>query len=639
MSSNAVPTENSATATLLSLAVQLHQAGDLAAAEAQYRIVLERSPDHAEALYLSGALAHQMGAPDEALRKLSRSLALRPGYIPAVEMLGAASAKAGKFEDAARYFGIVLAHKPTSPDTHYHLGHAHLSLRSYGKAEAALRQALKLNPAHGPALYLLAVTLRLQRRLPEAARAFAQALDAQPNNANALDEYGGVLFDLGRVAEAEEVIRRAIVLAPDMANPYTNLGRLHQTDIARAEESLALHEQALAREPNYADAHNNRGVALQTLGRFDEAITSFQSAIALKPTMAEAHNNLGNAHYKVGDIAGAVKHFQQAITLNPAYAEAHWNKGLAHLTRGDLADGWAEYEWRWKCKDFAFPSRNFKQPQWRGEDLSGSRILVWGEQGIGDEILYGSMVGDLVTHGCAVTWEADPRFVPLLQRSYPGIEVIARMTPPHPATAAPSIRAQIPTAGLGQYLRRDAASFPTQRRSYLQADKLRSWGYRARLLGSSKTQLIGVSWISKNPDFGVHKTASLEALAPLWQAAGPSAQFVDLQYSDTAAERAAAHLDLAHLEDLDLFNDIDGLAALIAACDMVITVSNTTAHLAGALGVPVWVMAPNAGGKLWYWGGAPKSLWYPSATIFRNAANGAWEDVIAVMAEQIAEMK
>ena len=639
MSSKAVPTENSATAALLSTAVRLHQAGDLAAAEAQYQALLERSPDHAEALYLSGALAHQMGASDDALRKLSRSLALRPGYIPAVEMLGAASAKAGKFEDAARCFGIVLAHKPTSPDTHYHFGHAQLNLRSYGKAEAALRQALKLNPAHGPALYLLAVTLRLQRRLPEAAAAYVQVLDAQPNNANALDEYGGVLFDLGRVAEAEEAIRRAIVLEPAMANPYTNLGRLHQTDIARAAESLALHEQALAREPNYADAHNNRGVALQTLGRFDDAIVCFQRAIALKPTMAEAHNNLGNTHYKLGNIAGAVNHFQQAIALNPAYAEAHWNKALAHLTRGDFGDGWAEYEWRWNCTGFEFPPRNFRQPAWRGEDLGSGGILVWGEQGIGDEILYGSMVGDLITHGFAVTWEADPRFVPLLQRSYPGVHVIARTTPPHVATAEPSIRAQIPTASLGQYLRRDAAAFPSQRRSYLQADKLRSWGYRARLLGSSKTRLIGISWISKNPDFGVHKTMRLEALAPLWQAAGPSAQFVDLQYADTAAERAAAQLDLAHLEDLDLFNDIDGLAALVAACDMVITVSNTTAHLAGALGVPVWVMAPNAGGKLWYWGGAPKSLWYPSATIFKNAANGSWDDVIAIMAQQIADLK
>ncbi len=645
MSRNAVPTNDVGVAALLSAAAGRHQAGDLKAAEAQYRVILTQSPDHPEALYLSGALALQSGAVDEAIERLERSLAVRPGHLPATEMLGAAAAQSGNFAQAAQCFEKVAAKKLASPEAHYNLGHAHFKLNSYDKSAAALRQALALRPHYDDALYLFAATLRLDRQLAAAAEAYAQLTERQPRNGRALDEYGGVLFDLGRIPEADAVIRQAIATAPDMFNPYTNLGRLYQTDLARADESLALHDQAIARNPRYADAHNNRGIALYTLSRFEEAIVSFDTAIAIKPTMAETYNNLGNARYNIGDVPGAVSSYQQAVTLNPDYAEAHWNKALALLTQGDLAAGWREYEWRWKCRDFKFPPRGFSQPQWQGGDLRGGTLLVWGEQGVGDEVLYSSMVGDLVDRGISVMWESDPRLVPLVRRSYPGARAIGRVTPPDPATRDPLIRAQISTASLGQHLRRDAGDFPTNRRGYLKADDARAQAYRKQLLGADKTRLIGVSWISKNPDFGAHKTSRLEDWAPIWQAAGGASRFIDLQYGDTAVERAAANLDLTHLNDLDLFNDIDGLAALIAACDLVITVSNTTAHLAGALGIPVWVMVPGGNGKLWYWGaeraGAPqpRSPWYPSAAIFKQTVLNAWDEVVARIAQKLAQPK
>ena len=593
----------SAVNTLFESAVALHKAGDAKAAADHYRKVLAQNPDHVEALYLSGALAFQQNDPRTALSSLDRALQLHPGHGPAREALRTVAA-------------------------------AFFNARGYGEASTGFRRLAIVAPGDTESLYYLAVSLRLQGELNEAANVYEKLIALQPDHARALDEYGGVLFDLRRIPEADAIIRRAIAAAPDLANPYTNLGRLYQSDPLRASEALKLHDQALARNPSYADAHNNRGAALHTLSRFEEAVTSFHQALVLKPAMSEAFNNLGTSLLKLGDVAGAIANYRQAVAMVPGYPEAHWNLALALLSVADYGDAWPAFEWRWQCRDFHSPRRPFVQRVWDGGHLGQGSLLVWGEQGVGDEILYGSMVGELVARGMPVLWEADARLLPLIQRSYPGLATVARTTPPDPATAAAG--AHISTASLGQYLRPSTESFPKGRKSFLVADSAKAQAYRAKLLGGSKTRLIGLSWVSKNQELGIHKTTALTALAPLWQAVGPETRFVDLQYGDTATERAASGLDLAHLAELDLFNDLDGLAALISACDLVITVSNTTAHLAGALGVPVWVMVPAGNGKLWYWGETGSS-WYPSAHVFRQNTPGAWDTLIADIAKKLAK--
>ena len=603
MSEDFDPPGGSASTARLRAAAGWHQMGDLPAAEFEYNQILARYPSHPEALYLSGVLAYQSGASEVAAVKLRRSLEIRPDFLPAIEMLGLAYNSLQNFEQAAHCFEMAAVRQPLSPKAYYRYGHALFNLRRMDDAVAALRQALSLNPMHAGALYRLAVIFRLQGNFHEAALIYSQAINVDPKNASALDEYGGVLFELGRITEADEVIRRAIQMAPGMANPYTNLGRLYQTNPKRAEEALALHDQSIARKPTYGEAHNNRGVALYTLGRFDEAVSSFQRAIALKPTLSEAHANLGQ-------------------TL---------------LMQGNFAAGWTEYEWRWKCSDCSLVPREFSRPKWEGEYISHGSLLVWGEQGLGDELLYGGMVRDLVTRGISVTWESDPRLVPLLQRSFPGVTIVPRLTPPALELFTRPIRAQVSLTGLGRYLRPDVESFKAHT-SYLQADMDRASDYRLRLLGTeNKTRLIGISWGSASHDFAALKTSSLKAWAPIWGAAGDKTTFVDLQYGETSDERSAAGLDLTHLDDLDSTNDIDGLAALIRACDFVITVSNTTAHIAGALGVPFFVMVPSGSARLWYWGnGDARSLWYPSATVLKQLTAYNWHDVIARVARIIA---
>ena len=339
-----------------------------------------------------------------------------------------------------------------------------------------------------------------------------------------------------------------------------------------------------------------------------------------------------------GDFKAALEGYGEVLQANPDYVEARWNKSLLHLMLRQYGEGWREYECRLSPLRRTRPKRPFPQPRWEGRrDLPGA-LLVWGEQGLGDEVLYARMVGELVDAGMDILCEVEPRLIPLLQRSWPTMRLVPAAPsrkPPDPATLGPEIAAQIPMGSLGQFLRPDLAAFPTSA-SYLRADEARAGRYRQQVQAQSTpgNVVVGISWASKNPDIGLHKSIALKDWAPILQIPGIS--FVDLQYGDTASERGEAEkvlgVHVQHLPEPDLFHDIDGVAALVAACDLVITVSNTTAHIAGALGIPTWVLLPRGNGKLWYWGTAETTPWYPSARLFRQEAAGDWSGVIAAVA-------
>jgi len=236
-------------------------------------------------------------------------------------------------------------------------------------------------------------------------------------------------------------------------------------------------------------------------------------------------------------------------------------------------------------------------------------------------------------------WETDKRLVPLFQRSYPSVKVVGRGNAPADTEIGPDIGAHIPSGSLGRFIRSKAAHFPLARPGYLVADQPRAQALRGTLHMLPGEKLVGISWVSKNIKFGESKSISLSAWAGILRT--PGLRFVDLQYGDTAAERAKVAqefgIKVEHIEGLDLREDIDGVAALTAACDLVVTVSNTAAHIAGALGKPVWILVPAGIGKFWYWGHEGVSTpWYPSATLIRQGNQYDWTPELADVAARLA---
>ncbi len=464
------------------------------------------------------------------------------------------------------------------------------------EAEKLYRDVLKIDPNHFDALHLLGLLKHQQRKNSDARELIGSALKINPNYPDALLNYGSILAALDLYEEALTYFDRTLVL-----------------------------------DPNSFRALNNRANALVALGRFDEALACFDSVLALNPNHANAHINRALALMDLGRYAEALTSYERALTLRPEHADSQQLLAAAELTLGNFASGWKRCEWRWKATVCPPKPRPFPQLRWNGEYVDGT-LLVWGEQGLGDQILHASMVPDLGRRAKSVVLEVEPRLVKLLARSFPDTQVLAR------GNAIPeNVKAQSPIGSLGQYLRPSWESFPRRPTGYLKADQDLTASLRGRLSPKGET-VVGLSWLSKSP-YGYFKTAQLTDFGSVLRL--PGCRYIDLQYGDTLAEREAltqtTGLVVERLEDVDNLNDIDALAALITACDVVVTVSNITAHLAGALGKPTWLFVPHSGGRLWYWfvdrGDSP---WYPRVHIWRQKQAQPWKDLIASAGHEIA---
>lgn len=324
--------------------------------------------------------------------------------------------------------------------------------------------------------------------------------------------------------------------------------------------------------------------------------------------------------------------------MQPNYAAALNQKGFLQLLKKDFPDGFENFVARWDPESFFGAPLQDTIPRCAPGPLAG-RVLLWADQGVGDEILYAGMLHGALNPASSITLSADRRLHSIFKRSLPGVELIDRER-----TASEifdgEFDAQAPIGDLGRLLRIDAEKIKQSRKPYLLPDPERSSQLKATLPRVGEKLVCGVAWRSANKKIGAEKSIRVTDLAPLF--ANPALSFVNLQYGDVDAEIAQTR-DLLHTEihqapGLDLFNDIDGLLALIDACDIVITTSNLTAHLAGALGKRGCVMVPFAKGRIWYWHESDRfSLWYPTLRVFYQKDPNSWASTISEVADWVRD--
>ncbi len=575
-----------------------------------------------------------------------------------------AACEQGRIED-----GVAILHKaravaPDQPRIHGLLGKALIHLGRNDEALASFDRALALgSPTAGLHGSRADALVALNRR-EEAVESYDRALALKPDSVNDWCNRGAVLQDLGRHGHAAESFQRAATLAPDFAPAHYNLGNALAA-LKRYEPALASLDRAIALEPGFADAHNNRANVLDQLGRHADALAAADRALALAPahraalvTRAIILRKLGRAEEALASCDRALaaapddidaltvrsdalidlERFDQAvaacdrmIALDPHGVPAKWNKSLLCLGLGRFKEGWELYDYRWQGQKGLLP-RPYHQPRWTGGRVDGP-LLIWSEQGIGDEILHSCMIEDVLGRTDEIVLEAEPRLQTLFKRSFPSAKVI----PFSDALYRGPISAQVAMGSLGRFFRTDWSNFPRRERGYLVADQARAQGYRARLAADGKA-LIGLTWKSRAIS-GKSKSTTLREIETLLRL--PGCRFVDLQYGDTRAEREALERELGirieHLDDVDNMNDIDGLAALIAACDCVVAVSNVTAHLAGAVGQRTWVMVPHGSGRLWFWfHQGEDSPWYPRVHVRRQKPAQQWSGLVASFTDEVA---
>ncbi|RJF79202.1 tetratricopeptide repeat protein [Azospirillum cavernae] len=537
--------------------------------------------------------------------------------------------RAGDLVGAEQGYRAILAADANQPDALHLLGvlahqcgHHEEAARLIGQAAALRGDVAEHHANHGLALHALG-------RLEEAEAAYRRALALRETYPEAHNSLGSALQERGRLDDAIAHYRRALDLNGAYAEAWINLGTaLHAADdLAGAEAAL---RRALRLDPANPLAHTNLGVVLKEGGRLDEANDAHREALRLAPEDAEILVNLALLREAQGQPDEAERLYRAALRIDPAFPLARWNLALRRLALGDLAEGQELYEARFASRRVQ-GGRDFTIPRWEGGDPAGRRILVWREQGLGDELMFGGLLPDLAARVGALVVECDARLVPLLARSLPTATVRAPTAYPMDADA------HIAMGSLPALLRRRLADFPPQA-GWLRPDPARVplWAERLAALGPGLR--VGICWGSQRV-IGERKRSytALADWAPLL--ALPGITLVSLQYDGREAEIAQAEarfgVRLRRWPDADLKNDLETAAALTANLDLVVTVASSVGEMAGALGVPVWRFG---GAGDWTALGTRVRPWFPSQRLWSAQPGESLPDVLARIADALRRL-
>jgi tetratricopeptide (TPR) repeat protein len=560
--------------------------GNNEAAQDLFGQIIELNSDHFGAHYNLGLLLSSSGRHTEALPHHDAAVRLQPRQFWAYINRGNAKAKLKKYQEAIADYDAVLTQQPDQADALTNKGNALLELGEFQVAQQCFERALEVHANFAPAWIALGRALL-------AARSFAKGVDR---------------------------MTQALHMFPDSADAWCILG-LCLAETEQLGDAIAAFRRALALQPAHHESWCGLGTALQLVGEFLEAIECLDRALSIEPTYADAYINRGATRVFMGLHDAARADLEQAIALQPADVSAQWNLATILLRAGDFSRGWEYFESRWSAPELGFRRLVTERPAWTGQQ-SDRPLLLWGEQGIGDQILYTSILGELGKLPQKKIVALDRRLIPLFARSLPDFE----FTDLAAVNDGLNFGEQLPLGSLPRLFRPSKDSFAAAPHPFLMADPARTQDLRGRVADGRKL-VCGVSWSSSRKDTGAHKSITLDRmLTPL---ASDRLHFVDLQYGDTAAERRALQLQrgirVQSVAEIDNLCDIDGLASLIAACDIVISTSNTTAHLAGALGKETLLLLPVGKGRHWYWTDYDgNNLWYPTVRSFAQRQVGDW---------------
>jgi len=627
---------NQADVDALNLAAACQQAlGRADAAERLWRMALERDPAHVASWNNLGILLQQQGQGDAAQQAYQRALALQPGYVDAHYNLGLLFQQAGAFEPAIRSLERVLALRPTHAGASASLGVILERLGQLDEAQRCFGAAVEADPADVLSLQRRSDLLQRLGRHGEALDCYRAALALRPDGADLLNNAAVLHARLGQGAAAEQGYRRALALQPGYADAWHNLGLLYTQhgQAARAEAAL---RTCIELRPQDAEAWISLGNLYQHQLRDQDAEDAYARALVARPGHAKALNNLGALYQRQGQVARAEKAYREAIDADPGYPEARWNLGFLLLAQGRLAEGWPWMEARHDpalARPIAVRPR-LDYPQWQGESLAGRTIVVWPEQGFGDQIQFVRYLPMLKAAGAReVILVCHDPLLPLLRTAagadrIVGFSEAARLPPQDFWVFMLSLPMRF-----GTTLATIPASLP-----YLTADAQRVARWLPRLEPTRGKMRVGLVWRGFRGHVNdVHRSLpGLDCLAPL--RAVPGVSFVSLQ----RGMDGEAPTTMLAPEILDLGADIADFgdtAAIVAQLDLVICVDTAVAHVAGALGKPCWVLLP-AVHPDWRWmENRSDAPWYPTVLkLYRQRVSGSWDAVIASVAKDLADL-
>ena len=577
--------------------LRLHRAGELERASEIYEGILKLQPTHYDALHLLGLLLHQIGSHAAALSLIDKAIALKPDNAI-----------------FRNHKGLVL--------------HA---LGDYQKALDSFTLAIHLNPRLALAYINRGNSFDALNQYEDAIVNYDLAIQNDPRSIHAYLNKAAILEKIGESSRAILVCDALLELNSLNAQAHCVRG-MSLLSIGKTSDAIAAFDRALELNPVLPQALCNRGIAYQRLYQYRQGLDDFNRCIELEPSNSTLFFNRGSLLFQSGDVPGALASYDLAIRYDANNADAHFNKALLHLSRMEFQPGWELYEWRFVNPKEPQARLKTSLPSWDPNNLDHRRVLIWAEQGVGDQILFGTMLKDAKERIPLMTVMLDQRLIPIFKRSMPQITFIPINSP----VTEDDFDAHLSMMGLGTIFRNTAHDFPHLSPHYLQADMNRAEMLRGELLGKGDL-LCGIFWKSRKNKNELKKSLDLIDLLPILQI--PRVKFVNLQYGDSTEERKAFYdqtgIEITNCLSVDNFNDLDGHAALIQACDFLVGCSNSTAHLAGALGKKTYLAVGQS--TFWYWSSEVdgNSLWYPSISICQQHQPGNWAHPVAAISDRI----
>lgn len=624
------------TAMLVSRAHALRSQGRLDEAIDTYRMLLKEQPRHAEAYNGLGIALARDGRLQEAVAAFRSAIEAAPNYPEACNNLGNALDELGHADEAISAYRDAIRLKPGYAKAYVNLAAALRKAGRADEAERASRTTVNLWPQNADAWRGLGAALRQQKRFGEAVGAFKRAVELQPDSAAFFNDLGDALQENEKPNEAETAYRTAISLRPDHAEALTNLGAL-LGDLGKFDEAESILRRAIELKPDLPEPRVNLGALLVTVGRFKEAEAVLRAVNELKPGLPEALTNLGSTLMLQSRPDEAVAYCREALTFDPDMADAHTALGETLIALGQYREGWREFEWRWKLRDWSMKPRTYPQLQWQGEPLEGRTILLYGEQGLGDVLQFSRFIEVVASMGGRVIAEVYPALRRLIA-TIPGVaDVIV------PGEQPPSFDLHLPLLSVPRVLGTTLETVPAQV-PYLHPDAASVAKWSARLSHYSGPK-VGLVW-SGDPrphDVRAHeldrrRSVALTRMVPLLET--PGITFFSLQKGTPAAQLADIPDRLRPIDFMGEVSDFADTAALVANLDVVVTVCTSMVHLTGAIGKPVWVLSRFDAHSLYaVWrsmSDRESTPWYPTARLFRQSNPATWEDVVARIAAALS---
>ncbi len=611
-----------------------------------------------QALFKAAGVSQRTGETEKTRQLCQQILALNPEQANELQALAILFANLGEPAQAIELLERAITKDPQIASYHYNLGVLYAESQQQENACRCYRNVLALQPDNAQALNNLGVLLQNTGQTQEAMDCYQKAIQIDPKQVNAYNNLGNICKEKNQYSQAIAYYQKAIATNPNYVQAYANMAAVYgkQRNFAKA---IELFEKALAIAPQHADIHANMasiltdanqvtdaikhlqialriksndpdllGKYVTTLVRarkFTDAETKIQQLLKLAPQYPPSYLIAGMCYVQQTKFTQAEQMFKHALSLDSECANAHFYYSMVLLTKGHFSQGWQEFEWRWQKPDFTSQKRDFAQPLWDGKPLNGKTLLVHTEQGIGDSLQFIRLLNKVKAFGDSIILECEPVLETLFRRSFSLKQVVNK------TQKLPKFDTHIPLLSLAKLFNITLETIPKDT-PYLQADAelCAHWAEQFKQYSGCK---IGIVWAG-NPQHSndYNRSMPFATIKPLLTV--PNTHFFSLQKLLFGKESHKLPL-YTQMIDLDPYlKDFDASAAIIENLDLVISVDTATAHLAGALGKPTWILLPFSPDWRWLLE-RDDSPWYPSAHLFRQTKPGDWATVIAKVVDSL----